>query len=212
MNFVNKINLTVVLSEFVLCVNKDKTLLCSDFLTTSKELTSVVFHHFVVFLRNDTLSNDFLLRDVEVMTFVSLSSWSDNWFWETLVLTHSVRKFNTADFTTTILVVSPSRTSKDATDNHFYAETFTLNTNCNLRVWASKFPVRADVSCCIEELSSNLVEYLSLERNTLRKYNVESRDTVACNHNHDVVVDEITVASLTAINSCLAREVVVCTN
>ena len=61
MNLVDEINLTIALTELILCVNEDKSLLCSYFLTTSEELTSVVLHYGIVLCRNDTLSNDFFL-------------------------------------------------------------------------------------------------------------------------------------------------------
>ena len=61
MNLVDEINLTIALTELILCINKDKSLLCSYFLTTSEELASVVLHYGIVLGRYYTLSNDFLL-------------------------------------------------------------------------------------------------------------------------------------------------------
>ena len=107
------------------------------------------------------------------MTFVSLCCRSDDWLWEALVLLHSLRELNTTDLTATVLVVAPCRTCKDATDNHLNTESLALQTYSNLWIRSSQFPVRADVSCCVKELGSNLIQNLSLERNTLWQDNIE---------------------------------------
>ena len=101
------------------------------------------------------------------MTFVSLCCWSDDWLWETLVLLHSLWELNATDLTATVLVVAPCRTCKDTTDNHLHAESLALQTYSNLWIRSSQLPVRTDISSCIKELGSNLIQYLSLERNTL---------------------------------------------
>ena len=204
MNLVDEINLTIALTKLVLGVNEDKALLFGNFLTTGKELASVVFHHGIVFCRYNTLSNDFFFRDIQVVTFVSFCRWSDNGFRETLVFFHTVRQTNTTNLTATILVFAPCRASEDRTDNHLYTEALTLQTYSDHRVGSGQFPVGADVTGGIKEFGSNLVEHLSFVGNSLRENNVKGRDAVCCYHNHQVIVDVVHVAYLTMIYALLS--------
>ena len=52
-------------------------------------------------------------------------------------------------------------------------ENFALQTYGNHWVWSSQLPVWTDVCSCVQELSCNLVEHLTLEWDTLRQNNVE---------------------------------------
>mgnify|MGYP007059835657 CR=1 FL=1 len=173
MDFVDEGNLAIALAEFIFCIYEDESLLGSNLLSASEDATGVVFHHCIVFSTNNALGDDFFLRDVHVVTFVSLCGRSDDWFWETLVLAHTLREFHATDFATTLLVFSPCATCKDRADDHLYTETFALQTNGDHWVWCSQLPVRTDVCRRIQELRSYLVEYLSLEWDAFWQHNVE---------------------------------------
>ena len=138
------------------------------------------------------------------MTFVGLSCRSDDRLWETLVLLHSFRKFHATKFTAAFFIGTPSRTSEDRTDNHFYTEPFAFKTNCNHWVWSCEFPVRTDVGSCVKELGGNLIQYLSFEGYAFRQYNVECRDSVGCNHYDNIVVDVVHIAYLAMIHAFLS--------
>ena len=61
MNLVDEIHLTVALSEFIFCVNEDKTSLGGNLLTACKQFAGVILHLLIVLLANDALGDDFLL-------------------------------------------------------------------------------------------------------------------------------------------------------
>jgi hypothetical protein len=65
-----------------------------------------------------------------------------------------------------------------ATDDHLDLIGLATMTYGRHRIGYGNLPVRKDIGGSIEELGSNLVEYLALERNTLWEYNVKCRDTV----------------------------------
>ena len=134
MDFIDKINLTVALSKLILCVNEDKSLLLSDFLTACEELAGVVLHYCIVFCAYYALCDNLFFRDVHIVAFVRFCSRSDYWFGESLILAHPIGELNSANLTASVLVIAPCRAGKDATDNHFHTETFAFQTYRNHRV------------------------------------------------------------------------------
>ena len=144
------------------------------------------------------------------MTLVGLGGRSDDWSWELLVLLHALRQTHTTQFTTTILVFAPSGTGQITTDDHLYTEALSLQTYCHHGVWSSQFPVGHDVARCVEELSGNLVEHLSLEWDSLRQNDVKGRKTVGGDHHHQVIVDVVNVTYFAVIDGLLSLEVKVC--
>ena len=173
MDLVDEVNLTVALTELVLGIYEDQSLLGSDFLTTGEDAACIVLHYSVILCTNNTLGDDLFLRDVHIVTLVSLCSRGDDRLWETLVLAHSVRQLHTADLAASLLIVTPCTTGEDRTDDHLHAETFALQTYCNHWVWSSQLPVWTDICSCVQELSCNLIEHLTLEWNTLWQNNIE---------------------------------------
>lgn len=141
------------------------------------------------------------------MTLVSLGSWGDDRLRETLVFLHAVGQFHTAELATTVLVLSPGRAGEDRADNHLHTEALTLQTHSDHGVGGGQLPVRTDVGSGIQELRSNLVQYLTLEGNTLRQYDVESRDAVGSYHHHQVVVDVVHIAYLSVVHALLSLKV-----
>ena len=144
------------------------------------------------------------------MTFISLRSRGDNGFGETFVLLHAVGQFHTAEFATAVLILSPGTSRENRTDNHLHTEALTLQSDGHHGIWSSKFPVRTDVSGGIQELGGDLVQHLSLERDTLGQYYVERRNTVCSHHHHQVVVDVIYITHFTVINTLLSLKLELC--
>ena len=172
-DLVDEVNLAVALAELVLGIYEDQALLGSDFLTAGEDAACVVLHHSVILCTNNTLGDDLFLRDIHVVTLVGLCSRGDDRLWETLVLAHTVWQLHTADLAAALLILAPCTTGEDRTDDHLHAETFALQTYGNHWVWSSQLPVWTDVCSCVQELSCNLIEHLSFERDTLRQNNVE---------------------------------------
>ena len=140
------------------------------------------------------------------MTLVSLGSWGDDRLGETLVLLHTVGQLHTAQLSATVLVLTPCRTSQDRADNHLHTEALTLQANSNHGVWSSQLPVRTDVGSSIQKLSGNLVQYLTLEGNTLGQHYVECRDAIGGHHDQQIVVDVVHIAYLAMIHALLSLE------
>ena len=86
MNFINQVNLTVFLSEFILGVNEDQTALRSDLCSTLEDSTSVLFQFQVIFFRNDSLCKNLFARNIFVVTNICLSCWRKKRLWETISL------------------------------------------------------------------------------------------------------------------------------
>ena len=206
-NLVNEIDLTIALTEFIFGIYEDKSLLLGNLLTACEELAGIVFHHGIVFSAHNALGNDFLLRDVQVVTLVGFGGRSDDGLWETLVLLHTLRQFHATQFATSVLVFAPCAARQDAADNHLYAESLALQAYGHHRVGGSQFPVGADVAGSIQELCSNLVQHLSLEGNALWQDDVEGRDAVGSHHHHQVVVDIIHVTYFTVVNTLLTLKI-----
>ena len=206
MDLIDEIDLAVAFAELILGIDENQATFGSDFLPALEQFTGIVLHDGIVLSRYDALLDDFLARDVHVVTFVGLRRGSDNRLGETLVLFHSFGKLHATQLTAAFFVGSPCTTSEDRADDHLHAESFTLQSHRNHRVGSSKFPVGADVACGIQEFGGNLVEHLSLERNTLGKNHVECRDSVRSNHHHQVVVDVVDVSHLTMVNTLLTIE------
>ena len=96
MDLVDEIYLTVALAKLVLCVDENQSALSSNLLSAGKDLAGIVFHDGVILSRNDTLGNDLFLRDVHVVTFISLRCWGDDRLREAFVLLHAVRQLHAA--------------------------------------------------------------------------------------------------------------------
>ena len=207
MNLVNQIDLTVALAEFVLRIYENQSLLLGNLLTTGKQLAGIVLHDLVILLADNALGNDFLARDVHVVTFVSLGGWGNDRLGETLVFLHALGQLNTTQLTTAILVLAPCRTRQDRADNHLYTETLTLQTYGNHGVGSSQFPVGADVTGSIQELGSNLVQHLSFVGNALWQNHVKGRNTVCSHHDHQVVTNVVHIAHLSVVHALLSFEV-----
>ena len=205
-DFINEIHLTIALAKFVLRVDKNQTALSSNLLSTGKNLTGVVLHDCIVFCRYDALCDNLFFRDVHVVTFIGLCRRGDDRLGETLVLFHAIGQFHTAEFTAAVLVLTPGRACENRTDNHLYTEALTFKTNRHHGVGSGQLPVGTDVCCGIQELCGNLVQHLSLERDTLRQYYVECRDTVSGYHHHQIVIDVVHIAYLTMIHALLSLE------
>ena len=112
-NLVDEIELTVTLAELILSVDEYKTALSSNLLTTCEKLTSPVLDDSIVLGTDNALLDNLLSLDIHVVTLISLCCRGDDWLREALVLTHSVRKFNTAELTASVLVGTPCATGKD---------------------------------------------------------------------------------------------------
>ena len=107
-NLVNEDDLSVTLAELVLRVNQDEPLCCGNLRTALEEGTRVLHHRLPVFLADQSLLDDFLGRDVLVVSFLSLCGRGDDGFWELLVLLHAFRKLHSAEFTAACFVLAPS--------------------------------------------------------------------------------------------------------
>ena len=208
--FVNQIHLAVALAKLILRVHQNESLLSSNLGAQFEEGIGVFLHHLIVLLAHQSLSDDFLLRDVLVVTLVSLRSRCDDRLRELLVLLHALRQGDATQRAVTSLILSPCRASQVATDNHLHAETLALQSHRHHGVGRSQFPVRHDVSTCIEELRRNLIQHLSLERDALGQHHIECRDSVSSNHHHQVIVDVIHVTYFAVIHFLLSGEVKVC--
>ena len=179
-------------------------MLGGDFLSAGKDLAGVILHDFIILFAHQSLSDDFLFRDVHVVAFVGLGGRRDDGFGETLVFLHALGQFYTAELTASLLVFTPCRAGEYRADNHFHAETLALQTNSDHRVGGGQFPVGTDIRRLVKEFGGNLVEHLSFERNAFGQNHVESRNSVGCHHHHDVVVDVVNVAYLTVVNAFLS--------
>ena len=210
MDLVDEIHLTVALTEFVFGIHEDQSALGGNLLSTLEDLAGVVFHHGVILCRDDTLGDNLFLRDVHVVTFVSLRRRGDDGLGEAFVLLHTVGQLHAAELTAAVLVLSPSRTCKDRADNHLHTESLTLQTDGYHRVGCSQLPVGADVCGGVQELGGYLVQHLSLEGDALRQHHVESRDAVCGYHHHQVVVDIVHVTDFSVVNTLLSFKIEVC--
>ena len=59
MDFVHEIDLIADLTEFVFCVNEDKSVFSSDFASALEQFVSDFFDLFVVFFADKTLTDNF---------------------------------------------------------------------------------------------------------------------------------------------------------
>ena len=92
MDFVDQVDLSVAVTEFIFCIYQDQAALCSDFRTTFEQLHRIFFKNGVVCFRNKSLFQDFFFGDVFVVSSdSSFSCRSDDRFGETLVFAHSFR-------------------------------------------------------------------------------------------------------------------------
>ena len=112
------------------------------------------------------------------MSFCCLCGRSDDRSREFLILDHSFRHFYSADCALSCLILSPCVTGKVSADNHFNLERLAFMTYSYHRIRNCDLPVGENVSCSIKEFCCNLVEYLSLEWDTLREHDVKCRDAV----------------------------------
>ena len=107
MDLVHKIDLAVLLSEFIFGVYEDEAHLCSDLCSSLEDCPCVCFKLLVVFTADDALCNDLFLGDIFVMSLGSLCSRGDDRLREFLVLHHSFRHLHSADGALSCLVLSP---------------------------------------------------------------------------------------------------------
>ena len=207
MDFVDEDNLAVPLSELVLGVHQDEPLLGSNLRPSLEQSPCVPFHHLVVLLADDALADDFLARDVLVVSLVGLGGRGYDGFGEPLVLPHALGKPHAAQLAASVLVLSPCRARQVAADNHLHAEALSLEPHGHHRVGGCQFPVGHYVGRSVEEACGNLVEALSLEWYALGQNDVESRDTVCGHHHHDVVVDVVHVTDFAVVDAHLSGQV-----
>ena len=140
------------------------------------------------------------------MTLLGFGSRGDQRLGELLVLLHAIGQDISTKVTATVLIVTPCRAGQISADDHLNSETLALQTYGNHRIRGGQFPVGADIGCGIQELGCNLVQNLTLERNTLGQYNVKGRYAVCGNHDHQVVINVINVTNLAVINTLLSFE------
>ena len=211
MDFVHQVDLAVVFTEFVLCVDKDQAAFGSNFRTAFEEGERVFFQQFVFFGSGQTFSQDFFLGDVGVV-FADLGFCrrGNDRFGETFVFTHAFRQFYTADFTHAALISTPCTSAEVAAYDHFNRKSLAHHAYGHHRIGSSQFPVRADVGSRIQEFGCDLVQHLSFVRDTFRQDYVECRDTVCCNHHQYIVVDVVHIAYFTMIDTLLSWEIEVC--
>ena len=213
MDFVHQVDLAVVLAELIFRIHQNQTALFSDFRTAFEESQGVFFQYFIFFRRSQSACEDFFLGNVlVVLANLGFSSRGDDGFGETLVLAHTFGKFHTANLANTALISTPCATTQITTDNHFDREAFTTDADSYHWIRRSQLPVRTDVRSRIQELGSNLVQHLSLVRNTFRQDYVESRDTVGSDHNQQVVIHAIYIADFAVIDTLLSGEIEICFN
>src|SRR5574344_232198 len=107
-DFINQIYLSVTFAEFIFCIDENQSLFGCDFGTSFEYLARVLLHLFIIFFVNDALFDNILFGYVQIMTFISFCGGSDDGFGKTLILFHSVRQFNTAQFSASVFVFTPS--------------------------------------------------------------------------------------------------------
>ncbi len=200
MHLVDEEHLAVLLAELVLGVDQHETLLgghaCADF----EEGAGVALHHLIVLGRYETLSDDFLARDVLVVTGVGLGGGGDDGFGETLVLAQTLGEPDAADLACAGCIFTPCAAGKVSADDHLHTEAFAAYACRGHGVDFGELPVGDGVAGGVKEVVRNLVQYLTLERYALGKDNVEGRDAVGSYHDEDVSVDGVYVADLAVID------------
>lgn len=72
MNFIDEIALSVTFPKFVFGIDKNKSLLGCNFLSTGKEFAGPVLNDVIIFFRNDALLDNFLFRNIQVMALRQL--------------------------------------------------------------------------------------------------------------------------------------------
>ena len=183
MDFIHQVNSTVVLAEFIFCIYKNQSTFSSDFCTALEEGQCIFFKDRIFFRSSQSLFQNLFFGDIFVMqSHFGFRGRSHDRFREFLVFTHSVRKFHTAYFAYATFISAPCTSTKVTAYNHFHRETFAKHTYRNHWVRGSKFPIRTDVCCCVEEFGCNLVQHLSFIRNTFRQYYIKGRNTVGSYH------------------------------
>ena len=204
MNLVDEIHFAVPFSKLVFGIYQYQSVLGGNLLSTCKQFAGIVFHDSIVFCRDDTLCDDFLLGDVQVVSLVCLGGRGNDGFRETLVLLHAFGQSYTTQLAAPVLILAPGRTGQDATDNHLHAESFTLQAYSHHRVGCGELPVRTDIGGLVQELGSNLVEHLTLKRNAFRQNDIKSGDSVGRHHDDYIVVNVIYIPYFTMINTFLS--------
>ena len=127
MDFVDEVYLSVAFSKLIFGVDKYQTMLCGDFRAALEELAGVLFHLLVVGFVDDALGDDFLARDVFIVSGLGFCGRGDDWFGEFLVLLHPVGEAYAAYLAASCLIVTPCATGEVAADNHLHAESSHLS-------------------------------------------------------------------------------------
>ena len=107
MHLIHKIDASVLLAELVFGIHEYEALLCSDLRSPLEYGPGIFLELFVILGGNEAGSYDVLLGNVLVVTLGGLGGRSDDRLREFLVLDHTVRHRDTADFTLSRLVLPP---------------------------------------------------------------------------------------------------------
>ena len=117
---------------------------------------------------------------------------------------HSFRQLDTADLSCAGFVRTPSRTAEIAADNHLHRITLATIAHRDHRIRSCQQPVRHDIPRGVEEFGSNLIQDLTLVRNTFRQNHIKSRDSIGGYHAKQVIAQKIDITHLTVIYIGLA--------
>ena len=183
MDFVHEVDFSIVLTEFILGIYQNQATFCSHLCSAFEQCQSVFFQRFVFFRSSESLSQDFFFGDILIVhTHFGFGSRSDNGVRELFVFTHTFGQTDTADFANAAFISTPCTSAEVSANNHFYRESLAHYADSNHRVGSSQFPVRTNVSSCVQKFGCDLVQHLSFVWNSFRQNNVECRDTVGSNH------------------------------
>ena len=146
MDFIHEVDLSIVLSELILCIYENQATFSSNLSSALKKCQSVLLKNFIFFRCCKTLGKNFFFRDVCIMlTNFCFSGGSNDGSREFFVLAHTFRKTNATNLTNTTLIGAPSTATEITAHNHFNWKTFAEQAYSDHRVWSREFPVWADV-------------------------------------------------------------------
>src|ERR1700730_16053443 len=96
-------------------------------------------------------------------------------------------------------------TGKISSDNHFDPEWNAFFSNRNIWCRYIQQPIGTNVAGSPKHICSDLVQYLSFERNWPGKDHIKGRDAIGCDHHQPLPGNGINISYLTLIKCSLIR-------
>ncbi len=200
-HLVNQRYLAVVKAKLILGVYQYQPMLIGYLLAAFEHLECFFADFSPNFFLNNSVLQNFLLRDIFIMTFLSFSGRREDRLFKFLVLHHAIGELYPAKFPLARIIDSPGVSCKAGTNNDLNRHGITFFSDCDVGMGHIQHVCFYQVLYLLKPKRRQLIQDLSLEGDSLIHNVIESGNAIAHHNAQRLLIKVIHVAYLAVVGA-----------